>query len=73
MSAAGEFRPPGPSRQLAFHQLLVAARANILHEALLSSLAEIDPDELAADLKACAPLKAGSSLPKQESGMSWSS
>jgi hypothetical protein len=64
VSAAGEFRPPGPSRQLAFHQLLVAARANILHEALLSSLAEIDPDELAADLKACAPVEGRQLLAK---------
>lgn len=49
------FRPPSPSRQLAFHQLLVAARKLWLGDALAEALRKIDPDVLASQLMEFAP------------------
>lgn len=50
-----EYRPPYPSKQIAFHQLLVAGRATILHDALAAALAQADPDEVGQQLSSLAP------------------
>src|ERR1700691_5575618 len=38
--------PLSPSRQIAFHQLLVAARKSVLRDALSEALAQIDPNAI---------------------------
>jgi hypothetical protein len=48
-------RPPYPSKQLALHKLVVAARKTVLHEALADALGEVDPDAVQAEMKALAP------------------
>jgi hypothetical protein len=46
---------PDPSRQISFHQLLVAARKTWLIDALVEALDRIDPDELGEQLVAYVP------------------
>jgi hypothetical protein len=48
-------RPPGPERQLGFHQLLVAARKTVLVDALKEALAKVDPCVLRAQVLEYAP------------------
>ena len=43
-------KEPSPSRQVAFHQLLVGARKTLLIDALSEALSRIDPAELKAQL-----------------------
>lgn len=50
--------PPGASRQLAFHQLLVAARKKWLGDALSDVLSHIDPVVLKTQLAAYIPIDA---------------
>lgn len=40
------FNPPGPSRQIGFHQLLVAARKKYFMDALSDALGNLDPHEV---------------------------
>lgn len=49
------FSPPPVSRQLAFHERLVAARARYLVPALQAVLKDIDPNELSTQLALYAP------------------
>lgn len=49
---------PDPSRQVAFHQLLVAARKQWLIDALAATLAEVDPKAVMAELTEYAPADA---------------
>ncbi len=46
---------PNPSRQIAFHQLLVSARKTWLIDALAEALSRIEPDRLKEQLLAYAP------------------
>jgi hypothetical protein len=46
---------PDPSRQVAFHDLLVAARQTVLKDALRAVLPEIDPDQVRKELSVYAP------------------
>jgi hypothetical protein len=46
---------PSPSRQLAFHQLLVAARKLWLVDALTEALAEVDPATIKLEITRTAP------------------
>lgn len=46
---------PTPVRQLYLHDKLVEARRTVLHEALLSALGLIDPDQLADEIKEFGP------------------
>jgi XcyI restriction endonuclease len=55
---------PEPSRQLVFHELLLGARRTVLRDALREAVAEIDPDELAAELAKYAPRRARTILAK---------
>lgn len=48
-------RPPGPSRQVAFHQLLVAARKTWLADALGDAIGRVDPIELKSELGVYVP------------------
>jgi hypothetical protein len=45
-----KYRPPYPSKQIAFHQLLVAARATILNGALANAIGIADPDQVRREL-----------------------
>lgn len=58
---------PSPQRQIAFHQLLIAARKEILGEALKKTLADVDPEVIAAELSQYAPSDARRAL--AESGI----
>lgn len=49
-------RPPGASRQIAFHQLLVAARKSWLMGALTEALAQADPREVKKQLSTYVPV-----------------
>jgi hypothetical protein len=49
---------PDPSRQVAFHQLLVSARKQWLVDALGATLAEVDPKAVMAELAQYAPADA---------------
>jgi hypothetical protein len=49
-------KPPGASRQIAFHQLLVAARKTWLLGALTEALAEADPIQVKKQLSAYVPV-----------------
>lgn len=53
-----EFHPPYPRKQIAFHQLLVAARVTILHDALADALGSLDPEVVARELGQLAPASA---------------
>lgn len=53
-----ELEPPDPSKQIAFHQLLVAARTTILHGALADALGAADPQVVARELGGLAPASA---------------
>ena len=53
-----DYKPPYPSKQIAFHQLLVAARATILHGALADALARADPDVVGREMSGLAPAAA---------------
>lgn len=53
-----DFKPPYPSKQIAFHQLLVAARATILHGALADALNEAEPEVVSRELGRLAPTAA---------------
>ena len=55
-------RPPGVSRQIAFHQLLVAARKTWLRDALDEALAHVDPHEVKAQIEQFAPREAQQTL-----------
>jgi hypothetical protein len=37
-------KPLSPSRQVVFHQMLVAARKSVLMDALSEALAQVDPN-----------------------------
>lgn len=50
-----EVEPPYPTKQLAIHQLLVAARQTVLHQALGDALKGLDPSVVAAELAILAP------------------
>lgn len=52
------FTPPPASRQLGFHERLVAARSRWLGPALQAALEDVDPDVLARDLAKFAPAAA---------------
>lgn len=54
-SRMASFILPAPVRQLYVYQVLKGARTSVLHDALLSTVAAIDPDELAAEIAAFAP------------------
>lgn len=45
-SAKRSFTPPGPSRQIGFHQLLVAARKKYFIDALSDALGSLDPKKV---------------------------
>lgn len=47
--------PPYPSKQLAIHQLLVAARRTVLHEALAAALGRADPDVVGRQIQELSP------------------
>lgn len=47
--------PPGPSRQVAFHQFLVSARATWLNDALSATLASVDPNVLKTQISRYVP------------------
>ncbi len=47
--------PPSATRQVAFHQLLVAARRTVLLDALSEALASVDPAATRAEIQAHAP------------------
>ncbi|MBV9282247.1 MAG: XcyI family restriction endonuclease [Chloroflexi bacterium] len=49
------FNPPPASRQLAFHERLVAARKRWLSPALEEALGKLDPVEISEQLASCAP------------------
>jgi XcyI restriction endonuclease len=49
---------PSAQRQLSFHQLLIAARKEVLGEALKKTLARIDPDTISKELSEYAPSEA---------------
>lgn len=53
---------PEPSRQLAFHELLVGARKTWLRDALSEALADVDPDEVRRELGAVVPKDAAAIL-----------
>ncbi len=59
-----DLQPPYPSKQIAFHQLLVAARATILHGALADALGAVDPTVVARELGGLAPAPARNVLAK---------
>lgn len=59
-----EYGPPYPSKQIAFHQLLVAARKTILHGALAGALDRADPDIVSRELVRLAPALARRVLAK---------
>jgi hypothetical protein len=48
-------KPPVVSRQVAFHQLLVAARKTLLMDALSATLGEVNPTRLKAELSTYLP------------------
>ena len=50
-----QIRTPSPSRQIAFHQLLVAARKTWLMDALSETLGNVDPNELKTQLMTYVP------------------
>ncbi len=49
---------PSAQRQIAFHQLLIAARKEVLGEALKHALAKAEPDTISAELAKYAPADA---------------
>jgi hypothetical protein len=49
-------QPPGSSRQVAFHQLLVAARKTVLVDALKEALRAADPNAVKKQLSSCVPV-----------------
>lgn len=53
-----DFQAPYPSKQIAFHQLLVGARATILQGALADALDKADPDVVGRELARLAPAAA---------------
>ncbi len=54
--------PPGPSRQIAFHQFLVAARTTWLRDVLLAAVANVDPLILKQQIAEYAPVDAQQTL-----------
>jgi XcyI-like restriction endonuclease len=56
-SVSSGISPPSPSRQLAFHELLVGARKTTLRDALREAVAAIDPNLLQEELSRYAPAK----------------
>ncbi len=50
-----DLRPPGPLRQIAFHQLLVAARKRVFIDALSDALGRVDPREIKAQISEYVP------------------
>jgi hypothetical protein len=56
--------PPDPSRQIAFHQLLVAARKTWLIDALSEALSRLDPADVKAQVVAYVPPRAQQVLAK---------
>lgn len=54
-ASEGSLKPPGPSRQIAFHQLLVAARKKILIDALSDALSSVDPRKIKAQIAEYVP------------------
>lgn len=59
-----ELEPPDPSKQIAFHQLLVAARTTILHGALADALGAADPRIVARELGGLLLRPLGGSWPR---------
>lgn len=53
-----QIEPPYPAKQLAFHQLLVAARTTVLRKAVADALGMADPNVVAAELAHYAPAAA---------------
>ena len=47
--------PPAASRQITFHQLLVAARKTLLMDALSAALGRVNPTKLKAELATYIP------------------
>src|SRR2546425_3431730 len=60
--AAPAVQPPDPTRQVGFHQLLVAARKQWLIDALTDALRRVDPVELKKQLAEYVPVDAQSIL-----------
>ena len=56
--------PPDPSRQIAFHQLLVAARKTWLIDALSEALSRLEPADVKVQLLAYVPGRAQQILAK---------
>lgn len=50
-----EFKVPYPSKQIAFHQLLVAARATVLRDVVVRALMVARPEVVSKELNKCAP------------------
>lgn len=59
-----DYKPPYPSKQIAFQQLLVAARTTILHGALADALEKADPDVVGRQMSRLAPAPARRVLAK---------
>jgi hypothetical protein len=55
LSTPRAFVAPDPSRQVGFHDLLVAARQTVLKDALRAALLSVDPDEVKRELSTYAP------------------
>lgn len=55
---------PSPQRQVAFHQLLIAARKEMLGDALKQTMAKVDPEIIAAELAEFAPAEGRRMLAK---------
>jgi hypothetical protein len=58
MTPASPPHPLSPSRQIAFHQLLVAARKSVLTDALSEALGEIDPNTIKQQVTQYVPVDA---------------
>ena len=50
-----QIKPPSPGRQIAFHQLLVAARKSWLVDALKEALGVADPNAVKEQISKCVP------------------
>src|SRR5205809_582084 len=48
--------PPSASRQINFHQLLVAARKTWLVDALADALSQVDPEEVKREISLSVPI-----------------
>ena len=55
-------KPPSPSRQIGFHQLLVAARKKYFRDALSEALSTLDPNLVKAQIAQYVPAEAQQSL-----------